>query len=206
MSKTRAKFWPSSCDVPICSALPSRIMPFARHRVDRAGEALARGLAPDEDRDGEHLDHEVFVRVVQDARRVPARVLLGRVRGVALLPEELAACAGTGACAAPSARCWPTGSAGAGGRGSDCTHFAMYSPMTVSLVGRTTIGSSSSLPPRVRDDRELGAEALDVLGFALEVVHRDEQREVRVLAPARLDAVVDLAPASAPRSRSRRDG
>jgi hypothetical protein len=29
----------------------------------------------------------------------------------------------------------------------DCTHLAMYSPMTVSLVGRTTIGSASCSPP-----------------------------------------------------------
>ena len=26
MLKARAKFWPSSCEVPICSALPSRII------------------------------------------------------------------------------------------------------------------------------------------------------------------------------------
>ena len=68
----------------------------------------------------------------------------------------------------------------------------MYSPMTVSLVGRTTIGSSSSLPPPMGDDGQLGAEALDVLGLALEVRLRDEQREVGVLGAGRLDAGVDL--------------
>ena len=64
--------------------------------------------------------------------------------------------------------------------------------MTVSLVGRTTIGSSSSLPPADGDDGQLGAEPLDVLGLALEVRLGDEEREVGVLGAARLDAGVDL--------------
>jgi hypothetical protein len=60
-----------------------------RHRVGRAGEPLPRGLAADHHRQRQHVDHEVLVHVAQDAYRVVAGVLLGRVRGVALLPEEL---------------------------------------------------------------------------------------------------------------------
>ena len=48
------------------------------------------------------------------------------------------------------------------------------------------------LPTRDGDDRELGAEPLHVLGLALEVRLGDEEREVRVLHAARLDAGVDL--------------
>ncbi len=39
--------------------------------------------------------------------------------------------------------------------------------MIVSLVGRTTTGSSSSLPPPMGDDGQLGTEPLDVGRFAL---------------------------------------
>ena len=78
--------------------------------------------------------------------------------------------------------------------------------MIVSLVGRTTTGSSSSLPPRVGDDRQLRREALDVLGLAAQVALGDEEREVGVLGAGGLDAGIELAPASAPTARSRRGG
>ena len=68
----------------------------------------------------------------------------------------------------------------------------MYSPKIVSLVGRTAKGSSSSLPPPMVTMASSGLKPFDVLGFALEVVERDEEREVRVLGPARLDAGVHL--------------
>ena len=57
----------------------------------------------------------------------------------------------------------------------------MYSPMTVSLVGRTTTRLLELLAAGDGDDRQLGAEPLDVLGLALEVRLGDEQREVGVL-------------------------
>ncbi len=44
----------------------------------------------------------------------------------------------------------------------------------------------------MRDDRELGREALDVVGLALEVALRDEEREVGVGRARRLDAGVHL--------------
>ena len=64
--------------------------------------------------------------------------------------------------------------------------------MTASEVGRTTSGSSSSLPAGVGHDGELGGEALHVLGLAPEVALRDEQREVGVLVPGRLDPAVQV--------------
>ena len=45
----------------------------------------------------------------------------------------------------------------------------------------------------MRDHRELGREALDVLGLLLQEALRDEQREVGVLVAGRLEAVVELA-------------
>src|SRR4029079_7688278 len=48
------------------------------------------------------------------------------------------------------------------------------------------------LATRDRDDRELGAEPLDVLRLALEVRLGDEEGEIGVLHAARLDAGVDL--------------
>ena len=47
------------------------------------------------------------------------------------------------------------------------------------------------LAARVRHDGEFRSEALNVLGFALEVGLRDEQREVRVLVPGVLDPLVE---------------
>ena len=44
----------------------------------------------------------------------------------------------------------------------------------------------------VGDHRQLGAEALDVLGFLGDERHRDEEREVGVLGARLLDATVDL--------------
>ena len=48
------------------------------------------------------------------------------------------------------------------------------------------------LAPGVGDDRQFGAESLDVLGLALEVAQRDEEREVGVLRAGLLDARVHL--------------
>src|ERR1700730_18721909 len=44
----------------------------------------------------------------------------------------------------------------------------------------------------MRHDRKLRTESLDMLGFALEEVHRDQQREVSVLRSCGLDPPVDL--------------
>ncbi len=48
------------------------------------------------------------------------------------------------------------------------------------------------LTAAVGDHRQLGAEALDVLGLTLEQGHRDEHREVDVVVPGGLDALVQL--------------
>ena len=68
----------------------------------------------------------------------------------------------------------------------------MNSPMTVSLVGRTTTGSSSCLPPPWVTTASSGEKPSTCCGLALEVALRDEQREVRVLRAGRLDPGVHL--------------
>ncbi len=47
------------------------------------------------------------------------------------------------------------------------------------------------LPPAVRHDRDLGSEALDVLGLLLEEAQGEQQREVDVLVTRRLEAIVE---------------
>ena len=49
------------------------------------------------------------------------------------------------------------------------------------------------LAAAVRHDRNLGSEALDMLGFGFEQLHREEQREVDVLVAGRLEAIVELS-------------
>ena len=43
----------------------------------------------------------------------------------------------------------------------------------------------------MRDDRHFLGETLDMFGFLLEIGQRDEQREIAVLVPRRLDPVVE---------------
>ena len=59
------------------------------------------------------------------------------------------------------------------------------------------------LAAAVRDDGDLRREALDVIGLLLEQAHRDQEREVQVLVPGRLEPIVERALRAAPRSRSR---
>ena len=68
----------------------------------------------------------------------------------------------------------------------------MNSPMTVSLVGRTTTGSSSSLPPATVTTASSGLKPSTCSASRCEVRLGDEQREVGVLGAAGLDAGVDL--------------
>ena len=123
--------------------------------------------------------------------RVRARVGLGGVRGVALLPEELAR-------AEEQARAQlPAHDVGPLVEQQRQVAVALH-PLGHELADdRLARGPHDDrllelLAPGDGDHRELGAEALDVLGLALEVGLRDEEREVGVLGAAGLDALVDL--------------
>ena len=82
----------------------------------------------------------------------------------------------------------------------------MNSPMTVSRGGAHDDRLLELLAAGEGDDGQLGAEALDVLGLALEVALGDEQREVGVLGAGGLDAGVDLGLHPLPDARSRTGG
>ena len=180
MSKALAKFWPSSWLVPICSALPSPIIASQRERVDGAGEALLRGLAADDHGHGEHVDHEVLVDLVEDPRGVGARVVLGGVRGVALLPEELGGAQEQARAQLPAHDVGPLVE-------QQRQVAVALDPLGHVLADDRLAGGPHDdrllelLAAGVGDDGQLGAEALDVLGLALEVALGDEQREVGVL-------------------------
>ena len=64
--------------------------------------------------------------------------------------------------------------------------------MIVSLVGRTTTGSSSFLPPPWVTTASSGLKPSTCAASRLQVALGDEQREVGVGHPGRLDAGVDL--------------
>ncbi len=157
---------------------------FACERVGGARETFARGLESDDDRHREHVDHEVLVDLVEDADRVVARVHLRRVRGVTLLPEELAGAQEEARAQLPAHDVRP-----------------LVEEQRKVAVALDPLGhelADDGLARRSHDDRlvellaagdgdhrQLGAEALDVLGLPLEVRLGDEQREVGVLGARR---------------------
>ncbi len=82
---------------------------FARPGGGGPREALTLGLAPRQDGDGQDVDHEVLVDVVQDLQReVPGLGLRRRGRCVPLA-RGTPSSGGRGGDAAPSGRRWPTG-------------------------------------------------------------------------------------------------
>ena len=122
---------------------------------------------------------------------VRVRVGLGDVGGVALLPEELA---GAQEEAGPQL---PAHDVGPLVQQQRQVAVAL-DPLGHELADDGLAGGPDDdrllelLAPGEGDHRQLGAEALDVLGLPLEVGLGDEEREVGVLGAARLDAGVDL--------------
>ncbi len=191
ISNTRAKFCPSSWLVPICSALPSRIIASHDSELSAPAKPLLRSLEPDDDGHREHVHHDAFVDLVRDPFRVRVRLGLRRVRGVAFLPEELG-----GAEEEPRPEL-PPHDVGPLVEEERQVAVALQPLRHVLADDRLTRGSHDDglvelLAARDGDDGEFRTEPLDVLGLALEVRLGDEEREVRVLGSARLDAGVDL--------------
>lgn len=189
--KALAKLVPSSWLVPSCRALPSPIMPSRVRVLMALGEALLGGLAAQYDVDAEHVRHEVAVHVRVDAGGVVAGVLVGGVGGVALLPEELARTEEHARAHLPADHVGPLVD-------QQRQVAVALDPLGEVVVDDRLGGGPDDdrlvqlLAAAVRDDRELGGEALDVLGFPRQVRLRDEQREVRVLGARVLDARVHL--------------
>ncbi len=159
--------------------------------VGGAGEPLLGGLPADEHGYGEHRGHEVQIDLEVDAPGVRGRVRLVDMRGVPLLPEELAR-----AQEKPGAQLPP----------DDVRPLVEQQwevPVALrplrhvladdGLAGRPDhYGLFQLLAAAVGDDGELGAEALDVLGLPAEVAFGDEQRKVGVDRSGRLDPGVHV--------------
>ncbi len=164
---------------------------FEREGVDGAGEALLGGLAAEHDVDAEHVDHEVRVDLGVDARGVRTGVLVGGVGRVALLPEELGGAQEDARAELPADHVRPL--VDQQGQVTVTLH-----PLGEVLVDDRLGGGPDDdrllelLAAAVGDHRELGCEALDVLGFLGQVGLRDEHREVGVLRACLLDAGVHL--------------
>ena len=166
----------------------------AHHRldggaVDRAGELLAIALHPLDHRDRRFVDREIGV----DAHHAAGFLLgflLGGVRGVPLLPEELG-----GAQEEPRAHL-PAHDVGP--LVDQQRQVAIGAdPLAVHVPDDGLRGRANDqrlvqlLAAAVRHDRQLRREALDVLGFLLQEAERDEQREVGVDVTGLLEAPVE---------------
>ena len=165
--------------------------PFEGEGVDGSGEALLGGLAAEHHVDAEHVDHEVGVDVAVDARGVVAGVLVGGVGGVPLLPQEFARTEEDARAHLPTDHVGPLV--------DEQRQVAVaLDPLREVLVDDRLGGRADHdglfelLAATVRDHRELGCEALDVLSFASQVRLGDEEREVGVLGARVLDARVHL--------------
>ena len=164
MPNARAKFWPSSWLVPICSALPSPIIASHVSVFVAPGKRSLRRLHADDHGHREHVHHEVLVHVVQDPQRVRVRVGLGDVRGVALLPEELGRAQERARAQLPAHDVGPLVE-------QQRQVAVALDPLGHELADDRLAGRAHDdrlvelLAAGVGDDRDLGAEPLDVLGL-----------------------------------------
>ena len=176
---TRAKFCPSSWLVPICSALPSRIIASHVQLGSAPGKRSAVGLAARQDGDGHHLLHEVLVDLVQHSEREVPGLVPGGVGGVALLPQELGGAQEHPRPQLPAHDVRPL------------VEQHRQVPVALDPLGEVGVDDGLGggpyhhrlvelLAPAVGHDGELGAEALEVLGLPAQVGLGDEQREVGV--------------------------
>lgn len=154
-------------------------------------EPLARGLAAEHHVNAEDVHHEVLVHLLVDVRGVVPGVLVRGVGGVALLPEEFRRTEEHARAHLPTDHVRPLVD-------QQRQIAVALHPLGEGGVDDHLGGGADDdrllqlLAAAVRDDRELGGEALDVLGLLRQIRLRDEEREVRVLGACLLDAGVHL--------------
>ena len=165
-------------------------MRLDRERALGPGEPLARRLLARHGGQRRGLHGHVLVEA-QRQHRLGGRVSRGGVRGVAFLPEELA-----GAQEHPGPHLPPE-------HVGPLVQQQRQVPVRADPLGHHLADDRFRRRPddqwllqllaaRVGDREELGRESLDVLGLALHVALRDEQREVGVLVPGGLDPAVQV--------------
>ena len=165
---------------------------LARPGPHRAGELLALRLQPRENRDRHDVAHDLRVDPRQHVQGELTGLGRVRMRRMPLLPEELRGAQEQPRPQLPSHHVGPV------------VHLQRQIAVAVDplgevavddrLAGRADDRRLRQLPAaRVRDDRELRAEPLDVLGLPPQVALGDQQREIGVHHAGRLDPVVELA-------------
>ena len=155
------------------------------------GKRSAARLAALEDGDGEHVLGDLAVDL-EHAQRLRDGLVGRGVRGVALLPQELARAQEEARAHLPAQDVGPLVV-------EERQVAVALDPALVGApddrLGRRPDGERllQLLAAAVGDHRDLRREALDVIGLLLEQAHRDQQREVEVLVPGRLEPVVERA-------------
>ena len=168
----------------------------AHHRLGRPGahrpgEALALGLVAEQCRDAGHLLGGVEVHVAKDPERVGGRLGLGRVRGVALLPEELGRAEEQTGPHLPADHVGPLVD-------EQGQVAVALDPLREEVVDHGLAGRPDhdrlleQLAAPVGHHGQLGAEPLHVGRLEPEERFGDEQREVGALGAGLLDAPVHL--------------
>ena len=166
--------------MPICSALRSRIMASQAIVLIAPAKRSAAVLRPSRPGSPASSTRKSRVDIVEDAARVGGASSCVGVGGVALLPEELGGAQEEARAQLPAHDVRPLV--------QQQRQIAIdCDPLRHLLAEDRLRGRPHDerlvelLAAGVRHHRELGAEALDVLGLAAEVALRDEQREVDVL-------------------------
>jgi hypothetical protein len=169
--------------------------PVAHHRLDRvgppgAGEPLACRLLARDHRHGGHIPGHLLVEVERE-QGLPHGISLIHVRGVTLLPQELGGAQEHPRPHLPADHVRPL------------VEQQRQIPVRADPLGHHLADDRlrgrpddqrllELLAAGVGDDRQLRRETLDVLGLALQVARRDQQREVGVEVTGLLDAPVDV--------------
>ena len=169
--------------------------PVAHHRLDRvgplgAGEPLARRLLARDHRHGGHVPGHLLVEIERE-QGLPHGVRLIGVRGVTLLPQELGGAQEHPRPQLPADHVGPL------------VEQHRQVPVRADPLGHHLADDRlrgrpddqrllELLAAGVGDHRQLRRETLDVLGLALQVALRDQQREVGVDVTGLLDPPVDV--------------
>src|SRR5215212_7308805 len=163
---------------------------LACERLQRPGEALGGALRTGQDRDGERLVEAVAVDTLH-LQGLLARLLGHRMDGVAFLPEELGGAQERARDLLPAHYVAPLVD-------KDGQVAVALHPVAVELADDALRGRPDRqallefLAPPDRHPCEFRVEGLDDLSLLLQVALRDEQREIGVVVPGRLEAGVEV--------------
>ena len=175
-----------------------------RPGLDRARETLVLGLFT-----GHHRQREVLVGKgpvnLEHGQRVLFRLRLVGMRGMAFLPQEFAGAQEHSRAHFPAhdirplvdhhrqiaPALHPAGKGGADHRFRSRTDHQRLFQLGIGINDQTAVFARHQ--PVMRDHRHFLGKAFDMLGLTLEIGERDEDREIGIFMPRRLDPVVEQA-------------